>query len=276
MPSSRNEPKLLGIYSATKASVRQPIGGQGVSCVPVYPSFPRQSDEYEVYNRGLSQLPGRSDYHSPCPDTNSAANHQSESDVPQQLLRWLPLITWCRGHWQRLRQQPKAHHHAQQVNCVLRHFWRGLWGLGQSGPPKTRLAHSRICRLPLPIHPAQLAAVLDERRPDFVQHPQGYPSLKGSVHRTVVGEFFGQLIPLTSGPHAKDDCIECATRVDAFSSRQFRRVQLADNGLYLVPQFVRHTPNRWQCFEFFPFFGHLCSLSIRFYRWLSSKLSLLR
>ena len=273
---SHNEPKSLDIYSATKASVPQPIGGEDISFVPVYLTSPRQSGEYGAYNRGLSQLPSRSDYHSPCPDTSSVANPQSQSDAGQQSPRLSPQASWCRGHWRRPRQQLMARHLPQQVNCVLRRFWHGLWGLGQSRPPKTRLAHSRIGRLPLPIHPAQFAAVLHQSRPYFVQQPQRYPSLKGSVHRTVVGEFFRQLIPLTTRSHAKDDSIQCATRVDAFSARPLRRVEFADNWFYLVPQFVRHSPYRWQCFEFSPFLGHLRSLSIRFYRWLSAKISVLR
>src|SRR3989304_5395499 len=164
MLSSRNEPKSPDIYSATKVSVLQPIGEQDISCVPVYPTFPRQSDECEAYNRGPSQLPSRSDYHSPCPDTNSAANHQSQSDAGQQSPRLSPLTIWCRECWRRLRQQLMARHRVQQVNCVLRRFWRGLWGLGQPRPPKTRLAHSRIGRLPLPVYPAQFVAVVDEGR----------------------------------------------------------------------------------------------------------------
>ena len=273
---SHNEPRSLDTYSATQASAPRPIGGRDISCALVYQISPGQSGECGACNRGLSQLPSRLDYHIPCPDTNSGANHRSESDVPQQSPRLSPQAFWCRAHWRRLRQQLMARHHAQQANCVLRRFWRGLWGLGQSGPPKTRLAHSRICRLPLPIYPAQFVAVLDERRPDFLQQPQRYPSLKGSVHRAVIWEFFRQLVPLTARSHSEYDCIQNCSGVDAFSASPLRRVEFADNGFYLVPQFVWHTPYCRQCFEFFPFFRHLHSLSIRSYRWLSSKITVLR
>jgi hypothetical protein len=49
-----------------------------------------------------------------------------------------------------------------------------------------------------------------------------------------------------------------------------------DNWFYLVPQFIRHLPDRWQCFEFSSFVGHLRLLSLRFTDDLSVKFRVLR
>jgi len=273
---SRDEPKSLDTSSAMQLSALQPIAEQDISCVPVHLISPRQSVEYELCNHDLSLLPSRPDYRTLCPDTNSVVNQRPQQDVGQQLPRWLLRAIWCREYWQRLRQQPKANHHAQRADCVLRRFWHDLWNLGKSGPPKTRPAHNRICRLPLPVHAAELVTIHNQGRPYLLQQPQLYPTLKSAVSQAFVRKLFGQMIPLTSRSHPENDGIESSSGVDTFSARVFGWVAGFYNWFYFVPQFVRYSPNRWQCFDIFSFFGHPCSLSIELHRWLSAKLSVLR
>lgn len=276
MPSSRSEPKSPDIYSATKVSAPQPTVGQDTFYVPGYPISLRQFVGYEVGNCALSPLAGRSDYHRPCPETNSVARPGSASDAPQQLLRLLLLTISCRGHSQGQQLRLTAHHHPRPEDCVLRRFWHGLWGLGQYSPPKTRLAHSRICRLPVPVDATQLLTILHQHRPYLVQHAQVYPTLKSAMDRAVVGEGFGQIVPLTAASHAENNRIQSRSRVDAFSARVFGWVAVLNNRLYSAPQFIWCLPNRWQCFRFLSFLCHLRLLSLGLTDGLSAKLCVLR
>src|SRR5579859_1291522 len=78
-------------------------------------------------------------------------------------------------------------------------------GLGPMRSPQPRLAHCRIGRLPLPVHAAQLVALRDQAGPHAVEHAQGNPALQGAVHRAVVGQVVGQMVPLAATSQAQDD-----------------------------------------------------------------------
>lgn len=94
---SHNEPRSLDTYSATQASAPRPIGGRDISCALVYQTSPGQSGECGACNRGLSHLPTLSDYHIPCPDTNSGANPQSQPDALQTIASIVAasiLVSW--------------------------------------------------------------------------------------------------------------------------------------------------------------------------------------
>ena len=276
MLSSHNELKSLDTCSAKPSYAPQPNDERDISCVPDYPtSLPRYAG-YEAHSCDPSLLAIRSDYHRPYPSIDSAVNPRSVSAAPRQWPQELPPATWCRGRLPGQRPQLTAHHQLRPKDCVLRRFWHDQWGLGRQSPPKTRLAHNRIGCLPLPVHPAEFLTILDQHCPYPVQQSQVYPALKGAVDRAVVGEAFGQAVPLTSSSHTEDNRVQSSPQVDAFSARVFGRVVLLNNWLYLVPQFVWHLPNCWQRFKFLSFLGHLRLLSFRVHRWLSAKLCVLR
>jgi len=85
------------------------------------------------------------------------------------------------------------------------------------------------------------------------------------MYGTVVGEVFGQLVPLTAAAHAKDYRIQRTMRVDTAAPGVLGRIEFLDNWFYGVPQFFRHVPNRRQRL-YVTFFSHLCILSMSLHR----------
>jgi hypothetical protein len=136
----------------------------------------------------------------------------------------------------------------QREYCVLRHSLLCPWGLARYSPPKKRLAHSGIGRLPYEIYSAKFGTIGNQSRPNLVEQTTLCPLLKNAMNGTVVGKFFGQLIPLTAASHTKNYRIQSCSLVDAFSSGMFWRVEFSDNWFYVFSQFFRHVPNRWQRF----------------------------
>ena len=59
-------------------------------------------------------------------------------------------------------------------------------GWVQSDPPKTCLAHGPVCRLPFPVHTAQLFALFHQGFPYSAQDTQFHPPLKGAMDCAVV------------------------------------------------------------------------------------------
>jgi hypothetical protein len=265
MLSYHNEQELHDTCSAMQASVPLPTDGQEVSCGHAHQIFPRRYGEYAAHTYFAASHSSRSDCHSLCPDTNVVANLSLSSaarlQLPQSLLR--AILYHARSL---LQQLPQAGRHLlQRGYCVLRRFLPCPWGLARYSPPKTRLAHSGIGRLPFEIYTAKFGTVGNESRPNLVEQTALCPSLKRSVNRTVVGEIFGQPVPLTAAAHTKNYRIHRRSLVDSTASSVFGRVEFPDNWFYGVPQFFRHMPNRWQRL-YFTFFSHLCILSINLHR----------
>lgn len=265
MLSYHSEQESHDTCSAMQASVPPPTCGQEVSCGHAHQAFPRRSGEYAAHTYFSKSHSSRSGCHSPYPNTNVEANLLLPSDVslqsPQAFLRAI----WYRVH-SRLRQLPQAARRLfQRGYCVLRRFLPYPWGLARYSPPKTRLAHGGIGRLPFEIYAAKFAAVGNESSPNFVEQAALRPSLKNAMNGTVVGKILGQLIPLTAASHTKDYRIQRGSLVDAFSSRVLGRIEFPDNWLYVVPQFFRHMPNCRQRL-YFTFCSHLCILSISLHR----------
>jgi len=272
MLSSRNEPKSLDTCSAKQGYAPQPNGERDTFFVPGCQTFLHRYDVCEAHSRDRLPLASQSDYHRLCPSTSFVANPHSASDVPRQWHQASPPTTWCRGHWQRQQPRLTARRQPRPKGCVLPRFSHDPWGLARHDPPKTRLAHHRIGCLPLPVYAAQFLAIGNQHRPYLIQHTQAYPPLKSAVHGAVVGKLLGQMVPLTAAAHAEDDCVQRRPWVDSLAAGVFGRVVSIDDWFYLVPQFIRYLPNRWQCFNFFSFSGHLRLLSIKVHRWFIGKI----
>jgi hypothetical protein len=253
------------ICSTTQACVPLPICGQEVSCGHAHQIFPRRFGEYAEHTHFAKSHSSRSGYHSPCLNINVAANlllsRVAQLQSPQLSFQAI-LYRVCSLLPQLLQA---AHRLLQRGYCVLRRSLPYPWGLARYGPPKTRLARSCIGRLPFEIYTTKFGTVGNENRPNFVEQTALCPSLKCAMNGTVVGKIFGQLIPLTAASHAKDYRIQRTPQVDAFATCVFGRVEFPDNWFYVVPQFFRHVPNRWQRLYFTPF-SHLCILSISLHR----------
>jgi hypothetical protein len=166
-------------------------------------------------------------------------------------------------------------HLLQQGYCALRRFWLYPLGLARYSPPKTRLAHSSVGRLPFEVYTTKFDTIVDKGCPNLVEQAAPRPSLKSAMNGTVVGKIFGQLIPLTAASHAKDYRIQRTPQVDAFAASVFGRIEFPDNWFYVFPQFFRHVPNCRQRL-YITFFPHLCIPFNKPTQMLSAKLCVLR
>jgi len=265
MLSYHNEQESHDTCSTMQAFVPLPIGGQEVPCGHAHQTFPRRFGECAAHTRFAASHSSRSDCHSPCPNINVVANLLLSSAARPQSPQSLLQAVWY--HVYSLLQQPlqAGRRLLQRGYCVLRRSLPCPWGLAQYSPPKTRLAHSGIGRLPFEIYTAKFGAVGNESRPNLVEQTTLRPSLKCSMNRTVVGEIFGQLVPLTAAAHTKNYRIHRCSLVDSTASGVLGRVEFPDNWFYAVPQFFRHVPNCRQRL-YFTFFSHLRILSISLHR----------
>lgn len=75
-------------------------------------------------------------------------------------------------------------------------------------PPEPGLAQHPVGRLPLPVHRPELVARLDQHCPDLLEDPVPAPPLEPAVHRAVVAELLGELVPLAAAAEAEDDPVE--------------------------------------------------------------------
>ncbi len=260
MPSYHNGQELPDICSTRRGFVRPPSAGREIFCCHRHRASPDRSDECAVRIRSAKWCASQSGYHSPCLNIDAAANPLLSAAGQLRLHLLSPQAFWCRVHWQLLRSRISGRRLLQRVCCVLRLFWPCPWGLGRCGPPKTRLAHCGVRSLPLEIYAAKFGATANESSPYLVEQPALYPPLKRAMNGTVVRKLFGQLVPLTAGSQAKDYRIQCTSLVDPAAPGVFGRIEFPDYWFYVVPQFIRHVPNRWQRLNL-TFFSHLCILS---------------
>jgi hypothetical protein len=266
MLSYHNAQESHDTCSARQAFVPPPIGEQEVSCGHAHQAFSRQFGEYEAHTRFAKLHPGRSGCHNPYPGTNVAANLLLSSDASLQSPQSFPRAILYHVHSQLQQLLQAGRRLLQRGYCVLRHSLPYPLGLARCSPPKTRLAHSGIGRLPFEIYSAKFGTIGNKSSPNFVENTTLRPSLKCSMNRTVVWKIFGQLIPLTAASHTKDYRIQSSSLVDTFASSMLWRVEFSDYWFYVVPQFFRHVPDCWQRL-YFTFFSHLCILSISLHRY---------
>jgi hypothetical protein len=265
MLSYHSEQESNGTCSAKQAFVPPPIGGQEVSCGRDHQASPRRFGECAEHTYFAKSRPSRSGCHNPCLNTNVAVNLLLSLDAslqsPQSLLRAI----LYRVHSQLQQLLQAGLRLLQREYCVLRHSLPCPWGSARYSPPKTSLAHSGIGRLPFEIYSAKFGTIGNKSRPNLVEQTLLCPSLKNAMNGTVVGKFFGQLIPLTTASHTKDYRIQRSSLVDTLASGMLWRIEFSYNWFYVVPQFFRHMPNCWQRL-YFMFCLHLCILSISLHR----------
>jgi len=265
MLSYHNEQESHDTCSTMQASVPLPTGGLEVPCGHAHQTFPRRFGEYAAHTHFAASHSSRSGCHSLCLNTNVAAMFLLSSDArlqSPQLSFQAILYRVCSLLPQLLQAVRRL---LQREYCVLRHSLPCPWGLGQYNPPKTRLAHSGIGRLPFEIYTAKFGTVGNKSRPNFVEQATLRPSLKCAMNRTVVWKILGQPVPLTAAAHTKNNRIHRCSLVDSTASCVFGRVEFSDNWFYVVPQFIRRVPNCWQRL-YFTFFSHLRILSISLHR----------
>jgi hypothetical protein len=114
-------------------------------------------------------------------------------------------------------------------------------------PPEPGFPQRSVGRLPLPAYRAQLGTRFDQNRPDPGQYTVSAPALEPAVHRAVITELLGQLVPLAARAEAEDDAIERLAPVDpwptAMGAGSRRRVFEQDR-LDALPEFVVNFPDR--------------------------------
>src|SRR4051794_29355861 len=63
------------------------------------------------------------------------------------------------------------------------------------------------------------------------------------MHRGVVGELLGQVVPLATGAQSEDDGVQGGPLVDTPTSGALGRIALGEDRFDLLPQLVGHAPN---------------------------------
>src|SRR3954453_18632652 len=83
------------------------------------------------------------------------------------------------------------------------------------------------------------------------------------MHRGVVGELLGQVVPLATGTQSEDDGVQGGPLVDAPPTGALGRIAFGEDRLDLLPQLVGHAPDGGKrlCFgsELLPHWGLLSS-----------------
>jgi hypothetical protein len=243
MTSLRNEPESRGIGSASQASVPPPIDGRDVVCVFDHRTSPRRCDGCVACTPHHTLHLRHSDCRTLCPDTN-AVRSMLGPVVARRSRRWSLPATSHRERWHPKRPRRAVRHRLRQSRCASCRFCRDPWGLGRHDPPKTRLAHGRIGRLPVPVHTVKFFALLDEHTPDRKQHIAFNPTLKRAMHRTVTAEFAWQRVPLATGSQVIDDAVERFALIGARPTGLCGRIEFDEQRLNdRVPQIIRTSPD---------------------------------
>ena len=256
MPFCRNGPKLLGICLAMPTCVLPPIGGLDTSAA-ASPQASHRWAEYEAYIYGRQPLATRSDCHRPCPNTGAEVPLPLAADAPPPPPPAWPSTVSCHGCWLRSPRPLADHPSLQPIGYASPPSCHGRLDWGQPGPPQTGLTHSCICGLPFPIHPAQFLTLVDQNGPDVVKDPQPDPALESPMHRTIVAEFLGQLVPLHPAAHTIDNAIQRTSLVNPLAPHRLGRVILSKDPFELCPKVIWYSPDRRQWFNISLSSGHL-------------------
>jgi hypothetical protein len=75
-------------------------------------------------------------------------------------------------------------------------------------PPEPGLAQHPVGRLPIPLDRPEFVALLDQNGPDLLEDAVPAPTLEPAMHRAVVAELPGELVPLAAATEAEDDPVE--------------------------------------------------------------------
>ena len=226
-----NERGYPGICSTIRACAQQPSGALCDAFAPFYRAFPRRSGGCVAYDRVRPPRPDRWDCRIPCPSTDVAVSFSSAPVVRPLSTRWFVARACSRGRWPRPRPRQAVRLWPRRLCYVSCPVSRDPWGSDRQGPPKTRLAHGAVGTLPFPVDATQFFAVLYEHSPDALDDTFANPSLHGAVNTAVVAKFLGQMIPLATTAHPKNDAVQCRAQCSSWPAGFRRRVQLVEDGL---------------------------------------------
>ena len=193
------------------ASVPQPTGAPDTACCQRGPASPHRCVVCAPDSRVRRQPHGLKDCHTLCPHRCwgffSVGCGRSTTMAPRvasnNLASWTlaPATIMLNGppspSTRRLRLLPALPRSVE---------------LGPIRSPKTCLAHGSVCRLPFPVHAAQLFAPLHQSSPHSAQHTPAHPPLKSAMDSAVVSKFFWQSVPLAPAAQPEDDAIEHLSR----------------------------------------------------------------
>jgi hypothetical protein len=90
----------------------------------------------------------------------------------------------------------------------------------------------------------QIVALGQENGPQNVKDGFFFPAEEGTVDAAVVAELFGQVVPLATCSHPKDDAIEGKARIAALTASFGGRIIDGQHFFDQLPERVRDVPER--------------------------------
>jgi hypothetical protein len=103
--------------------------------------------------------------------------------------------------------------------------------------------------LPGPIDTSEVFAILDQYGPNSFEDVLGNPALRRAVNGTVVPKSPRKLIPLTAGTHMVNDAVECLALAGPRPPGWRGRIELVEDVLNELPEFVIDLLDRRECFN---------------------------
>ena len=125
----------------------------------------------------------------------------------------------------------------------------GPWDWRRPGPPQTGFAHRCVRGLPSPVHPAERVTIAYQDSPDAIENLPFNPALECAMHRTVLAEPLGQLVPLDTAAQPTDDPIQGTALVDPLAPPVLRGITFRQNWRDLRPRLIRYPPDCRQRFR---------------------------
>jgi len=251
--SCRNAPGSHGISATTQACAPPPSGAPDAACVPYRPTSPHQYDGYEERNPLLQRRCDRWGCHNLYRDKGAAALLRWVRVARRPRLREFLSATWNRGRWRLRWLQREDHPRLRRGDSSWYQVCLDPLGLAPFFALEPSLAEATVGGLPPPIDTLKLFTIGDQSRPQRFEDSVPNPSLKPTMHRTIVPEHFRQLVPLASRPHPKDDAVERPPQIGARPTGTCRWIQIVQQGFDQVPSFVRYLPHRLQRYVLNPF-----------------------
>lgn len=200
---------------------------------------------------GLRSLPPESlddplGYRTPCPNTGAAGSPRRARAFRPPPPEASPPIVSYRERWPppRLRRGDPPGHRREGFSWSL--FSLDPLGFAPFFPAESRLAHAAIRGLPFPVHPCKFLAFVDQGGPQSLENIVLHPPLIPTVNRTIVSKGLGQHVPLDPRSKPEDDSVHHLSQIRSRTTRLRGWVQLRDNGLHVLPHFIRNFPYRFQ------------------------------
>jgi len=251
--SCRNGPGSHDISVAIQVCVPRPSVARDAAYAPSHPTFPRRCDGYEERNPLLQRRCDRWGCHNPYRDKGAAALPLWVRAARRLPLRALLSAAWNRGRWRLRWLQRGDRPRPRRGDSSWCQVFPDPSGLAPFFALEPSLAEATVGGLPPPINTIELFTIADQSRPERFEDSVPNPSLKPTMHRTIVSEHFRQLVPLTSRSHPKNDAVQRPTKIGARTTGTCRWIQIVQQGFDKLPGFVRDLPNRLQRYVLNPF-----------------------